>query len=73
MGTLFAKQERRVVLVGLDAAGKTTLVYRLTMDRIKTTTPLPTLCGFGVETVEYKGMTINVWDVGCDFKFFSFI
>lgn len=49
------------VLVGLDAAGKTTILYKLKLGEIVTT--IPTI-GFNVETVEYKNICFTVWDVG---------
>ena len=48
-------------MVGLDAAGKTTLLYKLTLGEIVTT--IPTI-GFNLETVEYKNINFTVWDVG---------
>ena len=48
-------------MVGLDAAGKTTILYRLKLGEVITT--IPTI-GFNVETVEYKNITFTVWDVG---------
>uniref|UniRef100_A0A674NVH6 ADP-ribosylation factor n=1 Tax=Takifugu rubripes TaxID=31033 RepID=A0A674NVH6_TAKRU len=47
--------------VGLDAAGKTTILYKLKLGEIVTT--IPTI-GFNVETVEYKNICFTVWDVG---------
>ena len=47
--------------VGLDAAGKTTILYKLKLGEIVTT--IPTI-GFNVETVEYKNISFTVWDVG---------
>ncbi|NXJ55708.1 ARF5 factor, partial [Spizaetus tyrannus] len=49
------------VAVGLDAAGKTTILYKLKLGEIVTT--IPTI-GFNVETVEYKNICFTVWDVG---------
>ncbi|NXI46959.1 ARF4 factor, partial [Galbula dea] len=49
------------LLVGLDAAGKTTILYKLKLGEIVTT--IPTI-GFNVETVEYKNICFTVWDVG---------
>ncbi|KAA0193630.1 hypothetical protein HAZT_HAZT002448 [Hyalella azteca] len=49
------------MLVGLDAAGKTTILYKLKLGEIVTT--IPTI-GFNVETVEYKNISFTVWDVG---------
>eukprot|EP00658_Telonema_sp_P-2_P030369 TRINITY_DN22947_c0_g1_i1.p1 TRINITY_DN22947_c0_g1~~TRINITY_DN22947_c0_g1_i1.p1 ORF type:complete len:185 (+),score=59.99 TRINITY_DN22947_c0_g1_i1:290-844(+) len=54
-------QKRRVVMVGLDAAGKTTLLYKLKLNEAVRT--IPTI-GFNVETVEFKQVTFTVWDVG---------
>lgn len=47
--------------VGLDAAGKTTILYKLKLGEIVTT--IPTI-GFNVETVQYKNICFTVWDVG---------
>lgn len=47
--------------MGLDAAGKTTILYNLKLGEIVTT--IPTI-GFNVETVEYKNISFTVWDVG---------
>lgn len=47
--------------VGLDAAGKTTILYKMKLGEIVTT--IPTI-GFNVETVEYKNISFTVWDVG---------
>jgi len=68
MGSLFAKlfsgwgkSEKRILMVGLDAAGKTTILYKLKLGEVVTT--IPTI-GFNVETVEYKNISFTVWDVG---------
>ncbi|PWZ08902.1 ADP-ribosylation factor 2 [Zea mays] len=58
---LFSKKEMRILMVGLDAAGKTTILYKLKLGEIVTT--IPTI-GFNVETVEYKNISFTVWDVG---------
>jgi ADP-ribosylation factor protein 1 len=50
-----------ILMVGLDAAGKTTILYKLKLGEIVTT--IPTI-GFNVETVEYKNISFTVWDVG---------
>ena len=51
----------RILMTGLDGAGKTTILYQLKMgEAVKT---IPTI-GFNVETLDYKGMAITVWDVG---------
>jgi len=51
----------RILMVGLDGAGKTTLLYQLKLG--DTVTTIPTI-GFNVETVEYKNIKFDAWDVG---------
>lgn len=58
---LFGKREMRILMVGLDAAGKTTILYKLKLGEVVTT--IPTI-GFNVETVEFKNISFTVWDVG---------
>jgi len=74
MGFLFSKvwknilnlkKDVRVVLLGLDGAGKTTLIYNLKMGEIVKT--IPTI-GFNVENLEYKNLKFTVWDVGGQYK-----
>merc|ERR1719188_1892473 len=50
-----------MIMVGLDAAGKTTVLYKLKLGEVVTT--IPTI-GFNVETVEYKNLSFQVWDIG---------
>ncbi|KFY15356.1 hypothetical protein V491_05711 [Pseudogymnoascus sp. VKM F-3775] len=61
MGKIFGSKEMRLLMLGLDAAGKTTILYRLKLNQDVTT--IPTV-GFNVETVTYKNVKFNVWDVG---------
>ena len=56
----FSNQEMRILMVGLDAAGKTTILYKLKLGEVVTT--IPTI-GFNVETVEYKNLSFTCWDV----------
>ncbi|KAK2141213.1 hypothetical protein LSH36_1139g00000 [Paralvinella palmiformis] len=52
----------RILMLGLDAAGKTTILYKLKLN--ETVSTIPTI-GFNVETVQpVKGLTFTVWDVG---------
>merc|ERR1712039_17410 len=60
-GRLLRKQEMRILMLGLDAAGKTTILYKLMLGEVITT--IPTI-GFNVETVEFKNINFTVWDVG---------
>ncbi|KAJ3318988.1 Arf GTPase arf3 [Blyttiomyces sp. JEL0837] len=54
-------RDMRILMLGLDAAGKTTLLYKLKLGEVVTT--IPTI-GFNVENVEYKNIKFTVWDVG---------
>ncbi|XP_043910435.1 ADP-ribosylation factor 1-like [Protopterus annectens] len=57
----FGGMKARILMLGLDAAGKTTILYRLKLN--KTITTIPT-AGFNVETVEpIKNVSLTVWDV----------
>jgi ADP-ribosylation factor-like protein 1 len=51
----------RILILGLDNAGKTTILYRLHQGEVVTT--IPTI-GFNVETVTYKNIRFQVWDLG---------
>ncbi|KAK5002918.1 Arf GTPase arl1, partial [Elasticomyces elasticus] len=55
---LWAKKEIRILILGLDNAGKTTLLYRLKIGEVVTT--IPTI-GFNVESVTYKNLNFSVW------------
>ena len=57
----FGNKEKRIVMVGLDAAGKTTVLYQLKLGEVINT--IPTV-GFNVDTVQYKNIDFTVWDVG---------
>jgi len=57
--------EMRVVTLGLDGAGKTSLLFKLKQDEF--VSAIPTV-GFNVETMEYKNMQFTVWDVGGQHK-----
>ncbi|VDI68797.1 Hypothetical predicted protein [Mytilus galloprovincialis] len=52
----------KILLLGLDNAGKTTILYKLKLNEVVSS--IPTL-GFNVETVTpHKGLEFTVWDVG---------
>merc|ERR1712072_89435 len=54
-------KQGRILMAGLDAAGKTTVLYKLKLGEVVTT--IPTI-GFNVETVEYEKIKFTVWDIG---------
>lgn len=53
--------QARVLVLGLDNAGKTTILYRLHAGEVVRTVPT---IGFNVETVQYKNVKFQVWDLG---------
>jgi len=61
VATVLGNKEVRVLILGLDNAGKTTILYKLQMGEVVTTVPT---IGFNVETVQYKGLRFQVWDLG---------
>lgn len=60
---LFAKKEMRILMVGLDAAGKTTILYKLKLGEIVTTIPtigmFLSICGLSWIIVLY---TFVYWE-----------
>ena len=58
---LFGKKELRALMLGLDAAGKTTILYKLKLGEVVSSVPT---IGFNVETVEFQKVKFTVWDVG---------
>lgn len=59
LNRLFNKKQVRILMIGLDAAGKTTILYKLKLGEIVTTVPT-----INVESVEYKNICMTVWDIG---------
>ena len=53
-------KDMRILMVGLDAAGKTTILYKLNIGEVLTT--IPTI-GFNFVITEYKNITFILWDV----------
>ncbi|PRQ22066.1 putative small GTPase superfamily, ARF/SAR type, P-loop containing nucleoside triphosphate hydrolase [Rosa chinensis] len=68
-----SEHQLQVVMLGLDAAGKTTILYKLHIGEVLSTVPT---IGFNVEKVQYKNVMyisvdfayknvmFTVWDVG---------
>ncbi|XP_053162303.1 ADP-ribosylation factor-like protein 3 isoform X1 [Hemicordylus capensis] len=54
-------QEVRILLLGLDNAGKTTLLKQLASEDITHITPTQ---GFNIKSVQSQGFKLNVWDIG---------
>ena len=58
---LVGQEQNRMIIIGLDNAGKTTVLYKLHLGEVVTTVPT---VGFNVETVNYEGLKFQVWDLG---------
>ncbi|XP_028391287.1 ADP-ribosylation factor-like protein 3 [Dendronephthya gigantea] len=54
-------KELRLLLLGLDNAGKTTLLKHLASEDYTNVTPTQ---GFNIKTVQAKGLRLNIWDIG---------
>ena len=75
--SLFGSKEVRILILGLDNAGKTTILYRLQNDSEENIQTIPTI-GFNVEVLQYKNIkfqvrivafatpkiVLQVWDLG---------
>jgi len=59
---LFATDSNyKIIIVGLDNAGKTTILYKLSLGEVVTTQPT---IGSNVEEVSYKNVKFTAWDLG---------
>jgi len=66
LSKLFGQKQIRILMLGLDAAGKTTILYKMKLgDYVQT---IPTI-GFNVETIKYKNIRFDCWDAGGQEKF----
>ncbi|XP_076436838.1 ADP-ribosylation factor-like protein 3 [Babylonia areolata] len=54
-------KELRILLLGLDNAGKTTLLKSLASEDVSHITPTQ---GFNIKSVQSAGFKLNVWDIG---------
>ena len=61
LSTLFGKNEIRILILGLDNAGKTTLLNKLQLSSVTETVPT---IGFNLETVIYSNLQLQVQDLG---------
>ncbi|KZV79652.1 ARF/SAR superfamily [Exidia glandulosa HHB12029] len=55
------EKEMRLLFLGLDNAGKTTILKKLNGEDISTISPT---LGFNIKTFVHNSYTLNVWDVG---------
>ena len=54
-------KDKKILFLGLDNAGKTTLLFKIKDDEFKETVPT---VGLNVEQIKYRDMTLTLWDVG---------
>jgi ADP-ribosylation factor-like protein 3 len=54
-------KEAKILVLGLDNAGKTTMLQQLTSNSPEKTQPT---VGFNVKTVKCDSYKLNVWDIG---------
>jgi GTPase SAR1 family protein len=58
--SLFGSKEVRILILGLDNAGKTTILYRLQNESDEAVQTIPTI-GFNVETLQYKNIKVRLF------------
>lgn len=60
--SLFSFQKSaRLLVLGLDGAGKTTMLYKMKLGELVQSVPT---IGFNVEQIDYKNLHLTLWDVG---------
>ncbi|EAS05364.1 ADP-ribosylation factor(Arf)/Arf-like (Arl) small GTPase family protein (macronuclear) [Tetrahymena thermophila SB210] len=69
LNALQSQKQRKILMLGLDAAGKTTILYQMKFGQ--NIQSVPTI-GFGVESIEYKNIKFIVWDIGGQWKLRQF-
>ena len=51
----------KLLTIGLDNAGKTTIIKRFNGENIDDISPT---LGFDIKTLQHKEYTLNIWDIG---------
>eukprot|EP01097_Dermamoeba_algensis_P011397 TRINITY_DN8824_c0_g1_i1.p1 TRINITY_DN8824_c0_g1~~TRINITY_DN8824_c0_g1_i1.p1 ORF type:complete len:182 (-),score=14.63 TRINITY_DN8824_c0_g1_i1:839-1351(-) len=57
----FRFEEHKIIMVGLNNAGKTTTLYKLLLNEVVVTAPT---IGSNVEELVYKNLRFVIWDIG---------
>eukprot|EP00899_Mesostigma_viride_P016410 jgi/Mesvir1/24770/Mv22025-RA.1 len=57
----FLDAQSRILMLGLDNAGKTTILKQLSGEDISSITPTQ---GFNIKSMMHEGFKLNVWDIG---------
>ncbi|KAF8554091.1 GTP-binding protein, partial [Imleria badia] len=55
------EREMRILFLGLDNAGKTTILKKINGENISSISPT---LGFNIKTFIHRNYTLNIWDVG---------
>merc|ERR1711963_1363691 len=55
------EKEARVLMLGLDNAGKTTILKKMSEEDISHIMPTQ---GFNIKSLVHEGFKLNVWDIG---------
>uniref|UniRef100_G1TQP6 ADP ribosylation factor like GTPase 2 n=1 Tax=Oryctolagus cuniculus TaxID=9986 RepID=G1TQP6_RABIT len=55
------ERELGLLMLGLDNAGKTTILKKFNGEDVDTISPT---LGFNIKTLEHRGFKLNIWDVG---------
>jgi len=61
LASLDFTKDTRLLMLGLDAAGKTTCLYKMKLGELVTTVPT---IGFNVERIAHRNLEMTIWDVG---------
>ncbi|GAA5892783.1 ADP-ribosylation factor-like protein 2 [Sporobolomyces salmoneus] len=59
--TRLKEKQIRILMLGLDNAGKTTICKSILHEDVSTISPT---LGFNIRTIVHSGYTLNVWDIG---------
>jgi ADP-ribosylation factor-like protein 3 len=54
-------KDAKILILGLDNAGKTTILKNLSQEEVTSTEPTK---GFNVKTLSHDAFKLNVWDLG---------
>ena len=54
-------QQYKIIIVGMNNAGKTTILYKLALNEVVVTEPT---IGSNVEEVSHQNLKLQVWDLG---------
>lgn len=57
----FKNKEFKILMLGLDNAGKTTILHKIRFK--ETIITVPTI-GFNLETVSHRNLKLEIWDIG---------